>query len=194
MPSLPSENQTIHPLPHLPPELWLHILTFLPLPTLFLILRQVHPLLKSEIETHTLASQLPAFTLSHTFSLTSGQRHRWYDVRATVTLVWAGRLSEDGNVGDGGGKWALLELRGFTPQNYTDRACAKWKAFCGGGGVGAGLEWQAEFEGQMGVVRLGDVIAEEGEHGEVMVWVDWREVVGRWMRGMEARTAATYAE
>ena len=178
----------ITPLPHLPPELWLHILTHLPLTTLWTTLRPVHPIFKSEIESHFLRTHLPDFTLFKTFSLASGTRHRWYDVRATVTLGYSGVVEQERK---GEREWVLFEVKGFTPPNYGERAGEKWRGLCAGGGLGRGMEWQVEFEGNVAGVRLESVLPDEGQEGRV--WVDWREVVGRWMRRQEARASGGMA-
>lgn len=157
-------------LPQLPDELWLQILTHLPYHVLWTTIRAVHPKLRTEAEKLTTIHLLPTFTLALPFTLGSGSRHRWYDVRATITLSFS---SIDKHNQD----FALFAVTGVHPPNYTERALERWRPMCVQG-VGAGLEWQVSSERVTYGIKLEKIVsAEDGG-----LWCDWRELLNGWIR------------
>lgn len=158
-------------LPYLPDELWLEILTQIPWSTLWFTLRAVHPKFRTEIEKQAITTLLPKFTVALTYTLGSGVRHRWYDVRATITLSFVSMNKH--NPG-----FALFRLSTVHPPNFHDRALEKWRGMCARDLCPAGLDWQLSCEGATRKANLEKVVAAE----EAALWCDWKEVLDRWFR------------
>ncbi|KAK4542036.1 hypothetical protein LTR36_007067 [Oleoguttula mirabilis] len=164
---------------HLPDELWLHILTHLPAKDVWASARPLTPQLTrlcEELATST--NTMRNFTVGISFSLGAGARHRWYDIRGTLTFSFQ-RFSEYN------ARYVLFGACLAHPSACYGRAMEKWRGICGGGGggedgaEGLGLreEWRVQYgyEGDVKVVRLPKlIVASEADGGGV--WCDWREL------------------
>lgn len=170
---LPAEDTTGQQTPHLPDELLIQILTHLPNTALWHTIRHLNRTLRAEAEKLLLTTFFPTLSLSLTYTLGSGTSHRWYDVRATISLSFTSTNRHNPD-------FALFEVSAVHPPNYYERALEKWRPMCARG-LGAGLDWMVSCEGVTHRVCLAKLVL--GEDGSV--WCDWQELVGKWFRKEE---------
>lgn len=161
-------------LPHLPDELWLEVLAHLDWLTLWQT-RAVHPKFRVEAERIAIASVLPNLSLSTTYTLGSGTRHRWYDVRATITLSFAAMNTHNP-------EFALYQLAQVHPTSFHDRALEKWRPMCSRG-LDAALDWQISDPQSTCTGRLGKLVAAD----DGGIWCDWRELMLAWVQKQRAK-------
>lgn len=130
--------------------------------------RNVSKQLRECAEDRTLISEaLKHFTVGVQFSLGSGHRHHWYDIRGTVTFSFAhlNKLNP---------QYALFNAPLVHPSSYFERAMDRWKPMCARG-VGESQEWRVQygFEDEVRILKLPKTVM-GGDEG---IWVDWREMM-----------------
>ena len=158
-------------MPHLPDELWLHILAYLPPAdiwrTLHPLSRQLSACTEDYLVSPHCSNVLSRFTVGHQFSLSSGSHHRWYDVRGTITFTFKGISKHNA-------RYAWFGSYLVHPQRCNARAMEEWKRMSERG-VSGRQEWRVQFgyDGDVRLVRLPKLVLLAGEEG---VWVDWREM------------------
>jgi len=158
---------------HLPLELLIHILSHADSQTLWRSIRLTNHTLRQEAETFFLQHHLPNFSLSRMYTLGSGSRHRWYDIRATVKLTFK-------SINKLNPQYALFGIKKLQPENYHERALEKWRTICAAG-LSPGPRWTVRFEAVSHLLRLANLVAAEG--GEV--WCDWRELANVFFHELE---------
>ena len=174
-----TQQEPASPLLHLPDEIWLEILGHLDYLTLWQT-RAISTKLRTESERLAVATLLPNISMALTYTLSSGTRHRWYDVRATITFAFS-------SVNKHNLDFALFGIARIHPTNFHDRALKKWLPMCSRG-LSPALEWQVSDSATTYGMRLSKVVgAQDGA-----LWCDWRELITAWCR-MQAATEAKLA-
>jgi hypothetical protein len=125
----------------LPDELILRILHYSDTRTIWTSVSKASRGLRSCAEDCLRTEILPRVALDHPFTLGSGQHHRWYDVRSTLSFAFSHVDSENTIQ-------AVFTLEHVTPDWHRDRALAKWQQVadtedCGGG------SWLATLDGRV---------------------------------------------
>lgn len=123
--------------PTLPEELWLDILHHTPPQDLWLSVRQVNKRFQAVAEDVLQTQVVPNFTLGLNYTLGSGTHHRWYDVRARVTLGFNSICKHNP-------QYALFDKIAILPETCHERAWEKW-CLISAGGLGNEVEWRIQL-------------------------------------------------
>lgn len=162
------------PLPYLPDEIWLRVLAHLNWPSLWQM-RTVHPKLRVEAEKLATSNLLPIISLAVTYTLGSGTRHRWYDVRATLSFSFE-------SINKHNPHFALFKVATVHPPNFSDRALEKWRPMCARG-LDPALEWQINLDRDVYITTLNKLVATE----DGSLWCDWRDLLTALIRKQVSR-------
>ncbi|KAK5123896.1 hypothetical protein LTR85_002092 [Meristemomyces frigidus] len=167
---------------HIPDELWLHILTYLAPKDIWSSARPINQQLTRICSDLLLTDEIMRkFTVGVSISLGAGTRHRWYDIRGTLTFSFQSFSKHNG-------QYALFGACLAHPSACYDRAMEKWKRMSADG-LGERQEWRVQhgYEGDLKYVRLPKlIVAAEQDGGGV--WCDWREMFDAYFGVLEGAT------
>lgn len=153
----------------LPDEIKLHILSYLSPQELWQSARNINDQWKSYADEIATKQHIPKFTIGIHFTLGSGQTHRWYDVRGTITTSYR-------NINKINPQYALFQLTEALPTASESRVVEKWKQLCASG-FGPEQEWRVTFNGDGLLMKMPNLVlsADDG------IWCDWREMLEGYM-------------
>ncbi|KAK5705605.1 hypothetical protein LTR17_021550 [Elasticomyces elasticus] len=174
------------PVPHLPNEIWLQILSNLPVSDIWLTIHPVSRQLAGCAEDAIRDWHFSKFTIALSFSLAAGAHHRWYDVRSSITFTFKAFSTHNP-------RYALFGSCIVHPQRCFDRAMEEWKRVTGDG-VRDDQEWRVQhgYRSEPRSVRLPSLGLADASQGTA-IWVDWREMLDAyWSR--EAKPAITLGQ
>ncbi|KAK5681516.1 hypothetical protein LTS10_006048 [Elasticomyces elasticus] len=158
------------PVPHLPNEIWLQILSNLPVSDIWLTIHPVSRQLAGCAEDAIRDWHFSKFTIALSFSLAAGAHHRWYDVRSSITFTFKAFSTHNP-------RYALFGSCIVHPQRCFDRAMEEWKRVTVDG-VRDDQEWRVQhgYRSEPRSVRLPSLGLADSAQGTA-VWVDWREML-----------------
>ncbi|SMR61073.1 unnamed protein product [Zymoseptoria tritici ST99CH_1A5] len=191
--------------PHLPNEIWLHILSHIPQSytssrDLWISLRLVSSQLHACVDQHFATRLLPLFVLELEVTIPSYDQRNPLRGRAVFHFLHleSKTTSDGGGEGGGGGgnDRAVFELLRTKPDFYRTQFLSRWQGLRKRGGQLGELKdvvrWEIEFgEHRTGRVKLWEgrvdsvVQGKEGDGEErvgLRVGCGWREIVGSFFR------------
>ncbi|KAK3625477.1 hypothetical protein LTR56_020377 [Elasticomyces elasticus] len=171
------------PVPHLPNEIWLQILSNLPVSDIWLTIHPVSLQLAGCAEDAIKDWHFSKFTIALSFSLAAGAHHRWYDVRSSITFTFKAFSTHNP-------RYALFGSCIVHPQRCFDRAMEEWKRVTADG-VRDDQEWRVQhgYRSEPRSVRLPSLGLADSAQGTA-IWVDWREMLDAYW-SPEAKPAVT---
>ncbi|KXT06361.1 hypothetical protein AC578_9202 [Pseudocercospora eumusae] len=157
--------------PALPEELWLEILRYTSSEDLWLSIRHVNKRFQALAEDVVQSQTTPNFTICLNYTLGSGTHHRWYDVRARVTLGFSSICKHNP-------QYALFDKITILPESCHERAWEKWNQISAGG-LGNEVEWRIRLgtDGELKTVRMLKLVTSSKG-----AWCDWRELLDAYFR------------
>ncbi|EMC91394.1 hypothetical protein BAUCODRAFT_326680 [Baudoinia panamericana UAMH 10762] len=153
-------------MPHLPDEIWLQILNYLPPLDIWRSVHLTNTQLASAAEEAMLKRIIESFTIGLSFSLGAGSRHRWYDIRGTITFQFK-------EINKHNPQYVLFGSLRVHPDHAYSRAMERWKRMSADG-LGGRQEWRVQYgdEGPLKMVRLPKLIVADKEG----IFCDWKEL------------------
>lgn len=113
---------------------------------------------------------LPTISMAVTFTLGSGTRHRWYDVRATMNFSFKSMNKHNPD-------FALFEVAHVQPENFRDRALEKWRSMSARG-LDPAFDPLISDGDNSYTIRLKTLVPADG----AALWCDWSELLTAWCR------------
>lgn len=153
-------------LPSLPTEIWLLVFHYVDPADIWMSLRHVSKEFNACARDTMQTEVVPNFLISLTFTLDTGTRARWYDIRGSITLGFSSMSKHNP-------QYALFDKMHLMPESCHQRAWEKWNQICSAG-VGQSLDWKvAMLDGPVRTVKMSRLIISH-KHG---AWCDWREML-----------------
>ncbi|KAK3677494.1 hypothetical protein LTR78_002344 [Recurvomyces mirabilis] len=153
-------------MPHIPDEIWLQIIDYVPAADLWNNMRLASKQLLRCVEDYVSKApgMLEDFTIGLAFSLAAGPHHRWYDVRGTITFSFVALNKHNHD-------YARFARCLVHPQRMFDRGIEQWRRISSGG-PGERQDWRLQHSiDSTKLVKLRKVIADADG-----VYCDWREL------------------
>ena len=153
-------------MPHLPDEIWLQIIHYVPPADLWRNMRLTSKQMLRCTEDYVSkgSGMLEEMTIGLAFSLAAGPHHRWYDVRGTITFsfVEVNKHNQD---------YARFGSCQVHPPRMIDRGVEQWRQISTGG-PGERQEWRLQHgRDSTKLVKLRKLVADADG-----VYCDWREL------------------
>ncbi|KAK4500436.1 hypothetical protein PRZ48_008625 [Zasmidium cellare] len=158
-------------IPSLPTEIWLEVFRYVDPADIWLSLQHVSKEFHACARDTMQAEVVPNFLISLSFTLGSGTRARWYDIRGSITLGFSSMSKHNP-------QYALFDKVHLLPESCSQRAWEKWNQICSAG-VGESLDWRVALkDGPVRTVKMSKLIISH-KHG---AWCDWREMLDAYFK------------
>lgn len=158
----------------LPDEILLQILNLVAPHELWMSVRQCNKQLFDLVQEISTQTWLKKTSISSIISLASGQAHRWYDIRATITSGFIDFVQSDRDI-------AVFDIVSIKPEAQRQRALQLWQerhliSDNSHQSITITYSWRVELNGERQYITLHT----KGADGDTAISLHWKQMFTRY--------------